>query len=438
MRRNGFGLWEVGAPLFVFVLATALRAWFAAYHQLPVVQDMLAYDTLARNLATGHGFAYLPGQHADTFYPANRGPTAFRPPLYPVLLAAIYLITDFSRAAVYTVQSVLGGATAVLAWLLARQLGARPLGALAAGILVGIWPNLLIYSSLLLTENLLIPLLLAAVFLAVRARAGARPEQSLALAGTAAGLAVLTQPGTVLPLTALGLLGAAPLAPWRPYLRRLAAYALPAVLLAGLWIARDWAVFHTFVPVVSDGGVTLYFGNSPSFLAHGWAPDFGPAVQRAVAGIRGEIARNAAWQAQALRFIAANPARFLALALYKAVQMWNPVPVWFWGWVHPPEWFNATAVPYLTLAADAAAFAALATRRGEGWSILTWMIVLWTASMAPFLGDMRFLAPSLPLVLTAAGAGPVRPPAGRLPRLLVAGGLWAVVLLSWLLPLVTS
>src|SRR5690348_16137820 len=63
--------------------------------------DPADYDRLARLLAGGHGWG-----HSELA--AGGGPTAFRAPLYPLFLAAVYKVTNDSVTAARLAQALLG------------------------------------------------------------------------------------------------------------------------------------------------------------------------------------------------------------------------------------------------------------------------------------------------------------------------------------------
>jgi len=91
----------LAAIVVVGFLARA-RMVMATQH-LVLSGDPADYDRLGRLLAAGKGFG------TSVLSPSG-GPTAFRPPLYPLFLGAVYKVTGGSMTAARLVQAVLGNA----------------------------------------------------------------------------------------------------------------------------------------------------------------------------------------------------------------------------------------------------------------------------------------------------------------------------------------
>ena len=123
----------------VFLLAVLARlvgqVLLGAYSQPGVFE----YETIANNLLSGHGYTYASPDGG--LYVASQSS-----PLYIVLTAGVYLLTNHSQAAMLVLQALLGGATAVLAMWLGGYAFSRPAG-IVAGTLVALDPALIAYSS---------------------------------------------------------------------------------------------------------------------------------------------------------------------------------------------------------------------------------------------------------------------------------------------------
>lgn len=285
------GRGRFGDPVLLFcsafldrVLWVHLAAWPSG--------DGTDYLRLARSVALQHRFS-LDGNI----------PTAYRPPLYPAVIAALWRDGADPTAVVMLLQAVLGAATVVLTYLLARDRFERSVALLAA-VLMMLAPMSSRYVATVLTETLFTFLVVLGVYLWGRGRS--------VPAGVALGLGALTRP-TLLPF--LCLLPFAALLPGSRRPRRIfVVMLLVALLPVGLWTARNALVLGRFIPVVSWGwGRDLYLstldirlGSHPMkqvlddpearyFLA---APDAGDppggeirAVTRAVERARGHPAR---------------------------------------------------------------------------------------------------------------------------------------------------
>ena len=90
-------------------------------------------------------------------------------------------------------------------------------------------------------------------------------------------------------------------------------------LVLSPWIVRNYLVFHRFVPVSDAAGFALYVGNNPKatiLINETPDPQFPPGMS--------EIDRGYYVRKFALKFIVANPRRFVQLALQRLYYYWSP------------------------------------------------------------------------------------------------------------------
>jgi 4-amino-4-deoxy-L-arabinose transferase-like glycosyltransferase len=228
-----------------------------------------AYDYDRHAVALERTHAYPP----PTVLTGGGTATAFRPPLYPLTLAGVYLVTGTQSPgrrwhAGRLVQALMGTLVVALVALLAWELAGAAAG-LAAGAIAAVFPPLVMVGASLLTENLFLILELAAVLAVLRHRRSRVGWAWLAGAGLCAGLAALDRGN--------GLLVAIPLAlgAWtaaRGSRRRGVAGAalvlVAAVLAVAPWTVRNAVALHAFVPVTTQSGF-------------GFAGQYNPDVQRA-------------------------------------------------------------------------------------------------------------------------------------------------------------
>ena len=147
-----------GEMIFVAVVAFVARIsyWALVTPNWVPQSDADQYVLLARAMKAGHGFALVYPQlalHA----------TAFRPPLYPVLLLPAVTATNGLWAARLT-SVLIGTAVAVAAALVARRV-AGPSTAWFVGVTVSLYPPLLANDTVTLTEPLGLLLVLVLVLL---------------------------------------------------------------------------------------------------------------------------------------------------------------------------------------------------------------------------------------------------------------------------------
>ncbi len=144
--------------------------------------DDAHYNDIATKVADGQGIA-------SQFPYLWTHPTAFRPPLYPVLLGGLYSVFGVHVGVAQAFNVLLGTGVVVLVALLAFRLGGRTAALVAAGVAT-VHPALLANDGVILTEPLAL-LLMLAVLLAL-------DRERVVLAGLFAGLLVLTRPSAQL------------------------------------------------------------------------------------------------------------------------------------------------------------------------------------------------------------------------------------------------
>ena len=294
---------RLGAIIAVVICTLVIRGAFVAATADSLNADPDAYRSIAENLRQ-HGV-----------YGSGSSPTAFRPPLYPVLLAALAVDGKVTSTIAGGLNVLFGVATVVLTFWLGRhwRLGRW---SFAAAALVAIDPILLNQSSLVMTETLATCLATASLLAITAWNAKPSPRRAL-LAGLAIGLACLCRP-TFLPwlgLVAGGMIlyrsrwvlihlydgpprpsvkdstasegrrtgypnvpfsaasGIVRCTSWKlASLRALAldsiVFVLAAVIVISPWILRNYLVFGAPKATTTHGGYTVLLGNNPSFYRY--------------------------------------------------------------------------------------------------------------------------------------------------------------------------
>lgn len=189
--------------------------------------------------------------------------TAFRPPLYPLVLSWLVVNGSVTFFAAAVLHLVLGLATCGLVWWTARRWGFSPGGAFAAASLTACDPLLLQLSTQLMTETLAGCLAAGALAL-VPLPDRPSPGRALAL-GCVLGLASLARP-TFLPwglLVAVAMLRTS----WPVVLRVRCglAIAVGAAVILLPWGVRNARVFGQPRVTTTHGGYTYLLGNNPLF-----------------------------------------------------------------------------------------------------------------------------------------------------------------------------
>lgn len=242
-----------GLLLLAFLLRAAYV--FDSWKYIPTV-DAGSYDFLGRSLANGHGWGL--------------GPSAYRPPGYPFFVAAVYLIIGVPQKTHTHVLTHFGGWTGLrmveaglatitvglMGWLTMQLAGRR--AALVAMLVAAVYVPFILVGVSMMTEALLVPLELAAVNCALRARAEGSGARWIVLAGLFAGLAALTRGNGIVIGVALAFVVWTAVPRWS-----LRSLARPGALLGVMvltimpWTIRNAVAQHAFVPVTTELGATL-------------------------------------------------------------------------------------------------------------------------------------------------------------------------------------
>ena len=344
------------APARIFWTGWLVRVLYitlAHTYRIRVAEDHFQFGweagRIARALLTGYGYA-------DPFanvWVAHSGPTAWLPPLYPLLLAGVFKIfgvfTPASAWALFTLQSAFSAATALAVW----EIGARCFNrrvALWAAWLWALYPAAMQYSVRWPWETTISTALFTfAMVLALRMRgvgsadtSNLKPRRSEWIAfGLLWGLIALSNASLLifLPVAGCWVL-------W-PFLRdaRVRRAAIGKAELAALvflacvapWTARNYAVFHAFIPLRGNFGAELYLGNGPGStgLLMEYNHPFQAPDQLRLYTAMGEVRYVAMRGAMAKQFIDEHPAHYAADVARRTVFFWAGVP-------HPADegWYN--------------------------------------------------------------------------------------------------
>lgn len=363
---------------------------------------------------------------------ASGSPSAYRPPLYPLLLAGWGMAFGLTPAAIAVLHWLLGAATVMLALVLGRQweLGAA---AYLGAILVACDPILLNQSAQVMTETL--ATFLAAAALVALAAYSIRPANSTALvAGLILALAALCRPTFLLwgaaTVAAMAWFAPRQSSDGRPrtrIARMLPGLACAIGLAAGLapWGIRNWVQIGAPVVTTTHGGYTLWLANNRDFYAFlrsgGWGEvwtseavvdRWRDEVSRLDA--KDELARDRLAYQLARHDIGAEPGMFAYACIVRLGRFWGVAPHrtqagertvqtplrWCVGLVY--------ALEHLLMLAGVVALWRRPGPRGVWlWGVL--LIACLSAAHLLYWTDMRMRAPAAPAacLLAAAGAASV-------------------------------
>jgi 4-amino-4-deoxy-L-arabinose transferase-like glycosyltransferase len=317
--------------LWMFAIGFALRmAYILIAHTYKFKPDQNVFGfgyemgRIGYAIATGRGFA-------DPFGSAT-GPTAWEPPLYPYLIAAVFKLSGFyshvSAFILLTINSIFSALTCIPIFLIARKCFSEKVAVWSA------WgwallPTVMYWSTRWVWETSLAAFLLAVIFwlaLELENLEGASPWIAFGLLW---GVAMLTNTSLVTFLPASGL--------WPWYRRwRTGKRSLAGATMAGIfffatiapWLVRNYETFGKFIFIRSNFGAELRLGNGPG--ADGTWMSYLHPTQNALALKQyeemGEIAYVAERQREAMEFILADYGRFAWISFKRFVYYWAGRP----------------------------------------------------------------------------------------------------------------
>ena len=332
-----------GLVLCLFV-ALGLRALVIGLHSTDLMHDRDAYLGIAEGIAEGRGYCI----------PGTTRPTAYRPPLYPILLGCLTKCMP-TAVAVAGVNLCFGLLTVWATFQMGRQLALGSSASLAAAALVAIDPLLLQYSSQPMTETICTGLV-ALLLLLLLCDASQHHGRDWWL-GILFGLLVLCRP-TFWPVAGLislpwlmsrvrhfclekpcGWLAICRSliddVPWRIFLGTL--------VVVTPWILRNQCVLNSPLLTTTHGGYTLLLANNPVFYREvvdqpwgttwsgpslgKWQAELNERLQRDLGLLDTEVARDRRQGAMALDFIRQEPYGFIRASGFRFRSLWSAVPL---------------------------------------------------------------------------------------------------------------
>jgi 4-amino-4-deoxy-L-arabinose transferase-like glycosyltransferase len=329
---------------------------------------------IGASLASGHGFS-------NPFGPST-GPTAWEPPLYPYLSAAVFhvfgIYSKASAFALLTLNSLCSALTCIPIFLIARRIFSENV-AVGSAWAWALLPNVMFWSTRWVWETSLSTLLLTIIFwltMTLEDRDGLLPWVRFGLLW---GLTALTSTSLLSFLPAAGL--------WAWYRRvqrgkrSLAGVVLASVIFLACiapWLVRNQRTFGRFIFIRDNFGAELRLGNGNG--ADGTWMEYLHPTQDAYAMRQyqsmGELAYIDMRKCQAIDYIQADYARFAKLCVKRFIYFWAGPPK-----ATQPWWMN-NAKNSLFLASSLLAFwglgRALRLRKPGAWLLFS-LILLYPA-----------------------------------------------------------
>ncbi len=360
--RNFFNPEDPGKlPRRLFWTAFLVRVLYVAIahtYRIRATDDHFQFGweagRIARALVTGFGYS---DPFSNAAFP-HTGATAWLPPLYPLLLAAIFKVFGvYSRASafvLFAVQSAFSAATALATYEIAARCFSRKVALWSAWIWV-LHPAAMQYAVRWPWEMSITTALFSfTLVLALRMRSCRSQVAGCQLVKVPEGKDSVSQPATdnLQPTTSwllFGLLWALIalanstlliflpvcgvwilMGTWqRPHaLRDAVLAALVFLACIAPWTVRNERVFHAFIPLRGNLGAELYMGNGPGSngLLMEYEHPFQAPDQLRLYAAMGEVRYVAMRGDAAKEYIAADPAHFAADVARRVYYYWFGVP----------------------------------------------------------------------------------------------------------------
>ncbi|MGI8663288.1 MAG: glycosyltransferase family 39 protein [Acidimicrobiales bacterium] len=404
------GWWVVVA---ILSLALALRVGEVAHISAGYVpkNDAADYDNIASTLAQLH---HLP----STVIPGAEGPSAFRAPLYPLVLASVYqVVGGHSWTWGLLQQALIGSALVAMIGVMGAQLFGRRVGATAMA-LAAVHPTMILFGSSLQLEPLLALLELATIAAALQHRRAPLGWRWPVASGALLGLTILTREIGIwlLPVVVVLL--------WAPRVKESARlWRFGPVLAVGVavavvapWTVRNAIELHALVPVTTTSGVVLAGVYDETSRANTldpalWVPPwFDPGMAQVILRDphRDEAQLDKALRSAAIDFAKDNP-RYVPKVFF-----WNTVRLFDLQGTRDAEYISQF-IPYPTgltklsvyssylVYVLAIAGALLGAARGAPKVVWLFPVLVWL-NLALLSGNIRYRSSIEPFLLLLAAA----------------------------------
>lgn len=395
--------------LLVLPVALALRLLWVYQVDTAPVYDFLKYHEGALSIAQGKGYQ-LYGK-----------PTAFEPIGYPGFLALLYILFEPRIMVPKLANVALSMGIIILSYLLGQKWFHKGVGVLAAA-LVAFSPRNIVYTSVLANEIFFTFFLLLVLVLITYQ---GQKAWSGPVVGVFCGILALTKPFMlVFPGVLFFILWL-----WQggftASLKKAALITLFMVLTICPWTIRNYLVFGEFIPISTNGGITLYLNNNPYANGHWQDPFQFPNSPLAPykdeeTGFWDELAVDKLGKKLAVQWILENPADFIALGFKKLYYIYNDAwdvyyavefttdgrPLPHRGWV-----YKTARYAYWGLLASLGLYLLMlvkAARRREslrGHLLVFLNLLFFSGIYFCFEGQPRYLFPLLPLLCMLASWG---------------------------------
>lgn len=272
--------------------------------------DTSSWDAVASNLVMGKGFKE-----------ANGKPTALRPPLYPIFLAGVYIMTNRNFFNVYLFQAILGALLVVLIYLMCNDIFEDKIIPKLVSFLLSIYPPLIVYTQIIGSEVLFTFLLSITIYLLNR-YVKYKKFATLLLSALLLGLTNICR-STVIFYPFFFIFATFFIKEMKnlEHIKRVLIFMIVSFLPVLPWTVRNYIAFNRFLLVNTSAGELFWAGTYlpwDGYPKHGRDEHFFKKFQY----IKNPVDRERAMFIDGIKNIVSNPTGFLKLTIKKFIRFW--------------------------------------------------------------------------------------------------------------------
>jgi 4-amino-4-deoxy-L-arabinose transferase-like glycosyltransferase len=377
----------------ILVCALLLRLCALIFFPQPIQGDSPGYDRIARNFLSGRGFV------------EDNGMVAHRTPLYPFMLAVLFMFFNHNFQAVYLVQILMDVLCVYVTYRIAQTVFGNEMVGLYSALFYAFYPTFIVNAITLLTETLFTLLFLSSVFMSLRALDTQSVRyffaSGLALAGSA-----LCRPVT---------LGFIPFFLVYVFYNVRTPHLLKRVFLVMVttvaffvavvpWGIRNYRLLNVFVPSTTSVGHHFFYAQTPIVLDQNlWGETTYPMYYKALEKLDQErldtlpeAEADKQLKMLAVQVIRAHPFQYAFISVNRLLRLWLNV-----GYGYQPSLF-AWVICFGQIGILISAFYAWVFLPGlwrKRYALLVLSIVYITLVHSFVHAAYRYVVPVMPFVL---------------------------------------
>lgn len=240
--------------VIILVLSFCASLFYSFYYKIIPVIDARAYDDIAINIMEGFGFKEDRSKsfEFDTSI-VRAGPS------YEYFLAGAYKIFGHHYEVIWILQAFLHALTAFLVYSLGVKIfqeNGKKIGLIAA-VFIGLHPDLIEISAMLMTETFYLFFITLVIWLFVKLFAGPDKLRYTIFLSLTTAVAILSRPPVILFV---------PIILVYYFINK--RYKSAIIFLAGIglvlapWVIRNYLIYHQFILTTMIGEYNLWVGNT--------------------------------------------------------------------------------------------------------------------------------------------------------------------------------